>query len=621
MILNNRARKWLLLGGASLLLAAPAIVRSAPESILPPGFGEPDPPKAPSKPSPSKSSGADLKLPTDLLPDDAEPTSGSRPTSGSSASVSSGSSKPVSGKEAEGDEEEEGDEEIPILVDLPPSARRSLDQVGVLGMDDGDMGAQAFGVADGRYLNTLLRNIDAPIVSRWSSIVLRRALLSRSVTPPNVNGADWVAERSWLLLRMGEADSARLLVQSVDTDRFTPRLFEVGMQSALANADPASVCGMVDGALVESKEKAWKMSRAICLALSGEAPQATAQIDSMRDRGEVKGVDILLAEKVIGAGGNSRRSVKIEWENVLGLTAWRYGLSTATAVPIPEKLMQSVGVHVRAWQAKAPLLSFSERQRGADVAAAMGVYSSAALVDHYSSMIDADDVSEGVSKTGENLQRAFVGKSAEDKVAAMRALWTAEKLDRYAQYARLIMTARAAAMLPVNDAVSADVDNLVFSMLTAGYDTRAAQWAGVASNAGGAAGDRAMAILAVGSPTPLKTFDSGDVSGFDGKSDNAARLLFAGMAGLGRLSAADIESMAEDMEVPIGRSTPWTRAIDRAIVAKETGTVAVLAAAALQTTDWAKVRPEYFYRAILGLKQVGLEAEARMIAAEAVARS
>jgi hypothetical protein len=36
--------------------------------------------------------------------------------------------------------------------------------------------------------------------------------------PVGVHPVDWVAERASLLLNMGEADAARLLVQSVDNE-------------------------------------------------------------------------------------------------------------------------------------------------------------------------------------------------------------------------------------------------------------------------------------------------------------------------------------------------------------------------------------------------------------------
>ena len=38
------------------------------------------------------------------------------------------------------------------------------------------------------------------------------ALLAKVRAPRNVNPVDWTAERAWLLLRMGEADAARMLV-------------------------------------------------------------------------------------------------------------------------------------------------------------------------------------------------------------------------------------------------------------------------------------------------------------------------------------------------------------------------------------------------------------------------
>src|SRR3546814_12906387 len=111
----------------------------------------------------------------------------------------------------------------------------------------------------------------APVISRWASILLRRTLLSEVNTPANVNGADWAAERAWLLLRMGEADAARMLVQSVDTADFTPRMYAVAMQTYLATADPAGLCPLVAPALRVSKEPGWQMSRAICASWIGRA--------------------------------------------------------------------------------------------------------------------------------------------------------------------------------------------------------------------------------------------------------------------------------------------------------------------------------------------------------------
>ena len=59
-------------------------------------------------------------------------------------------------------------------------------------------------------------------------------LLQPIQTPRNVNGADFAAERAWLLVRMGESVGARAMVQSVDPQDYTPKLYEVAMQAAWA---------------------------------------------------------------------------------------------------------------------------------------------------------------------------------------------------------------------------------------------------------------------------------------------------------------------------------------------------------------------------------------------------
>jgi len=113
-------------------------------------------------------------------------------------------------------------------------------------------------------------------------------------------------------------------------------------------------------------------------------------------------------------------------------------------------------------------------------------------------------------------------------------------------------------------------------------------------------------LLAVGAPRVPFTIDAKDVEGF-GKAD----LLGAGLGGLGRTSVAETLT-AQD---------PWTQALDRAVVAREPGTVALLAAVGMQTPRWSAVPATRLYRIVAALRAVGLEPEARMIAAEALTRT
>ena len=70
----------------------------------------------------------------------------------------------------------------------------------------------------------------------------------------------------------------------------------------------------------------------------------------------------------------------------------------------------------------------------------------------------------------------------------------------------------------------------------------------------------------------------------------------------------------------IGANDSWTRAIDQAAADGEAGTVTLLAAVGMQTAAWRGVPPAALYRIVASLRAAGLEGEARMIAAEAIAR-
>src|SRR3954453_12114295 len=172
----------------------------------------------------------------------------------------------------------------PPPVEYPGWARRDPWVVGSLDPEREGLGANPWGTANGAFLSTLMLRMQTPIASRWAHIALRDALLARAHAPRQVNPIDWVAERSWLLLRMGEADAARMLVTGVDTDRFTPKMTQVAVQSALANADPPALCPIEDG--IGKYDPAIRaFVQAMCSSLAGEPETAAGQIDDARRRG------------------------------------------------------------------------------------------------------------------------------------------------------------------------------------------------------------------------------------------------------------------------------------------------------------------------------------------------
>jgi hypothetical protein len=263
---------------------------------------------------------------------------------------------------------------------------------------------------------------------------------------------------------------------------------------------------------------------------------------------------------------------------------------------IPAPLMQRAGAHVLAWQARAPMIPIEQRLAAIQAAASLGVFSSSALVDIYSQIADTTDPSEIAQSVGGRLRVAYAARDARARLTAIRSLWDEAGNDPVARHARLILTATAAAQLPATPVFAGDARPLIRSMLSAGYDVRAARWSEVvgAMEAGENA-DRAWAMLALASPQPTVEISTGRVETFQGtdttQDDHATRLLVAALAGLGRLDSGDAEGLAEDLGLSFGAATPWSRMIGQAAERGQTGTVALLAASACRPVPGAAFPP------------------------------
>ena len=512
----------------------------------------------------------------------------------------------------------------PPPVEYPSHARRNPWVVGRIDPAAAGLGPDPWGTASGTFLSSLMRRMDTPIASRWAHIALRNALLAKSRAPRGVNPVDWVAERAWLLLRLGEADAARLLVSDVDSDRFTPKMIQVGVQSALADADPPALCPMEQG-IRKYDPGVRALVSAMCASLSGEPESAAAQIDDARRRGRIGGIDLTLAEKVVGAGADTGRAVNIEWDPVDRLTAWRFGLATATGTKLPDRLVNAASPQLRAFQARAPLFSAADRLKAAEIATGLGVFSSQSMIDLYSAIYDSTDPSDLPQTDAWQVRQAFVGKDRDARIAAIRRLLDAAK-DPLPHEARRALVGRAASLIAPDPALKTDVPELIAAMLAAGYDRAAARWAGVVRRMDGDAAERSWAMLALSAPDPRALdLSNSRIAGFIGRDKSPGKvrssLLVAGLAGLGRIDSRTADSLNRRFALGIGRQSSWTRMIDAAAGRGQSGTVRVLMGTGFQTPDFADVPGSQLYHAVSGLIRTRQDFTARMIAAEALART
>ena len=584
--------KLLLIASAAVVLALPAIAQEA----------------APAQPAP-----------TQAAPAAATPTPAPAATPSSDQDLTS----------SEGGTDETAVEQVSNTSLQPPAppveypgwARRDPTTAGSINPAEVGLTSDAWGEASGAFLSTLLRRMQTPIASRWAHIALRDALIAKIRAPVNVNPVDWAAERAWLLLRLGEADGARMLIANVDTDRFTPKMVQVAVQSALASADPPALCPLEDG-IKQYDPRVLRLVQAMCASLAGQSEQASAMIDQARRYGRIGGVDLALTEKVVGAGANGRAAT-IEWDPVDSLTAWRFGLAAGTGAVAPDRLIDASPVQLRAFEARAPLLSPQQRLPSAIVAAGLGVFSSQTLVDLYSSIYDSTDPSDLPTTDAWQLRQAFVVKDATARLDAIRKLLGTGKSGLDKEAARALV-ARAAAMVEPDAKLAKDAPELISAMLAGGYDQAAARWIPVIGRMDDQDNDRCWAMLALAAPN-VADVGTSRIGSFI-KRDNSrehvrSALLVAGLAGLGRISTDTANSLNQRYGLGLGHVTSWTRMIDAAAARGQGGTVLVLTGTGFQTPSFDHIPAAHLYHSVAALSRTGQGFTARMIAAEALSRT
>ncbi|MGC1270352.1 MAG: hypothetical protein WA842_07135 [Croceibacterium sp.] len=616
-------RRSLLLAGVALALSS-TLALAAPESLLPPSFGDPAPTPTP-RPRPQASS-ASASGPA--APGSAPQGSTSTPVVQALPGAPTVPSAPVelspevmanlpTLKQLEAMDPDQIDELLGLKpkFDIPPAARRSMQQVGVIAQSEGGFAAASLSAQPAALVRAALQGTKGPLVSRWGHILLRRALASRMDAPAGMDPVEFAALRTALLGRLGEAQVARQLAQDVDSANYDSALGGAAFDAYLATGDVIGICPVIRLKPTLRSDVQWDTIRSICAAYGGEGRRTDQDLRRALNRGAMPRIDVLLAQRYAGAAGDGRKAVNIEWDGVNDLTPWRFALSRALGVEIPDNLRSGAAARFDYLDVQIPATPLQDRVDAADRAAERGVLSARAFVDLYSQLY-ADSTIEGDGRTrAQSLRTAYVARDAAARLTAMRSLWGDN-----AAYGRLVLTAYAAARVPVSEALADDADQLVTSMLAAGLDRNALRWGGVVPE-----GSAAWAQLALAQPDRNDPVSNGAFDSFASDDGSAgqrkSQFLLAGLAGLGRMEAGDVRSYSESLGVNLTRESAWSRKIDRAGQVRNQALVALLAGLGMQGSGWDKMTARHLYHIVRALNDAGLGAEARMIAAEAVARA
>lgn len=502
----------------------------------------------------------------------------------------------------------------PSAFDLPAAVGRAIEVTGPLTLANGGYGMAAYQGSNGRFVAALMRRVQTPLASRWAHIVLRRALLSESPAPDGVAPADWIAWRAALLTRMGEADGAVLLVDSVPVDRFSPLLYKVAGQAHLAAADIAGLCPLAQTGTAVSGDPLWRLAVGMCGGMSGDDLTGAATFDQLRGSGQVDRFDLQLGERIATLSGGGGRAANIEWDTAPGLTTYRFGVAAAAGVRIPDARLAGLGPVRAGWVLRAPGISDAARLAAVVPAAAIGIASASELVSTISAATGDLEGGALAASPAADLRAAFAAASLADRYAAMKSIRDAAR-DPRARYAALLQTSLPAARLPVDSARSADAPDVIAALLAGGNETRTAAWWRAVQNDDSAKA-RAWGLLAASGAVPISRELFDEWRKADG-NEHRARLLLAGLGALGR-AGADWDDARRDLGLTAAVNS-WSRAIATAAAAGRTGEVAVLAATGLQC-DWTAVPPAQFGAIVAAYERVGLRQEARRLLAEAVTR-
>lgn len=620
-------RAWHLLTGASLAFTSVwAAAQNGPESLLPGMFDNPPPTATPTAATPPRSASG------------ASAANSARPASTPVIQPMPVESAPSMMPMVQPSPHPGGLMRVPTLdelqrmspedfqellgnrvdLDMPAQARRSMERIGLLDESEGGLAEHSLDGQSAGVIEAALAGNRGVLVSRWGHILLRRAVLSRLAPPRGMAPQRFLELRVALLLRMGESDAARALLQDIDIGNYTFDLGNSAFDIYQRTADFTGMCPVLSVHGAQRDDASWTAAKAICEAFRGSGASAMAKLERARVRGTMSRIDLLLAQKYAGAAGKSRKAVTIEWDNVDSMSPWRFGLANAVGLTPPDSVMNRAGPMYAYATALAPMVGLARRAAAADRAAATGILSNAAMVDLYSQIYADSDVTGEWQKRTETLRNAYVQDDAAARYSAMESLWSGAA-DSTDAYGRQVLTAAAAARILPNEKLADEAAALIASMLSAGYDANALAWSPVV-----APGSEGWALLTLAAPGRIRTVSSGAISGYiDGDGSQSKRksaFLIAGLAGLERIDPVDAQSFSQELRLGLDTTTRFTTAIDRAAANGDAASVALLAGLGMQGENWHRMTSRYLFHIVSALHKVGLDAEARMIAAEAVAR-
>lgn len=618
----------------SLTIGTPVLAQSQPE----PRPGPQSPPKAPSGPTSLLPPGAEpapvrpAPLPLPLPQAPGSPTAGETPSgqAADTSDVAAPSQLP--------------NVRQPMIRPLPSAApdllsvrriEKSTSGIGWLQPDQGGLSRDTWRGTSPQTAQRLLMRREGPVASRWLHTLLRRTLVSGTDAPTGLSAGDFSAAQAYRLLRMGEAVSAKGLIDRTPTSAYTELTYMIATQAQLAAGDLLALCPFAATGRSLFSDPIWPLLDAVCTASSGDGLRAAVELDDLRENAKVIPFDVQLADRVATAVSGGNRGVNVEWPAQIGLTSYRLGMGLAGRVAFAPNQLAQVNDTAKGWLARHPDTPEADRLLASDVAALNGSLTLSDWVGQWSAISTDPAISGRNASRASALRTAFAAARVEDRLTALRSIWADGKTPRQ-RLSRLLLTSRAAALIPAGNDTQTDQHDLVRALALGGEERAATAWA--ASVAAGETPHIWPMIAAMDGSRTVPVNDDLFQSWLETRPEDTQEadgtLVGAILAGLGRLdagNASDVSQIADAVEraeaqkisslaQPLVRLATSPQSIGRQI---SRGEVVLRAGLALTAgKDGGVNASAQTIRTVLqALRAAGFTTEARLIGAELMVRT
>jgi len=451
----------------------------------------------------------------------------------------------------------------------------------------------------------------------------RRLLLTNAESPEGKSsGVSLFAARADRLAAMGFSQDAASLLAMMPARLVDKTAARLRLDSLLLAGDLGGACKAVDDTRqAASADPYWQQTQVFCQIRAGKADQAALGLDLLGEQG---GKDSAFFKLASALGGE-----KVKLDSLPDPTPLDLVMLRATKLPLPHDAARSHNPGVLAALAQDRSLDAAARLAAAEEAAATGGLTIDQLQEAYTSVTfpsgGLDDPVAAAAKDPGPMARALLyqatGATADPQIRAKllrAALAGAQHQGGYLLAEQVNMTY----LLPV--APSADLawfaGDAGRALYVAGHYEQANAWLElIQGGAGDAAAASGLAVYAqiagvgpAASRDPAWRFPA--VTGKEG-----AERLMAVFEGLGQpVEAGAMLGQAQASAAPVPAADPALLfSLSEAAAAHRIGETVLLSLYALGPEGPGGCNPLALSRVIAGLRQIGLDSEARAIAIEA----